>query len=134
MGRGLAVALALVCLGVQEAKAPPKVDPKKVDDAINKGAAFLLTQFEKEIGNSSWVSPVELVVLTLNHANVKDDNPVYQKCLEALLSAKLQYTYRVSLQAMALHRLDPKKYQDRIAECAQWLVDTQCIDGDWGYP
>ena len=53
---------------------------------------------------------------------------------DSLLSSKLQYTYRVSLQAMALQRLNPKKYQDRIAECAQWLVDTQCADGDWGYP
>ena len=129
------VVLALVGVSSQDPKKDSKPDSKKVNQAIDKGAAFLLNQFEKkEIGNSSWVSPVELVVLTLHHANVKVDHPVFAKCLDALLSAKLQYTYRVSLQAMALHRLDPKKYQERIAACAQWLVDTQCAEGDWGYP
>jgi len=111
-----------------------KLDPKKVNEAIDKGAAFLLKRYENGISNTSWVSPVEIVVLALNHANVKADNPVFKKCLESMLSSKLQYTYRVALQAMALHRLDPKKYQDRIAECAQWLVETQCVEGEWGYP
>jgi hypothetical protein len=128
-----AVTFALFCLAPQDSKAP-KLDPKKVDEAIDKGAAFLLKEYKDGIGNSSWTSPVELVVLTLNHANVKADNPVYKTCLEKMMEAKLQYTYRVSLMAMALHRIDPKKYQDRIAECAQWLVDTQCIEGEWGYP
>lgn len=128
-----AVVLSLACLAAQESKGP-KLDPVKVNEAIDKGAAFLLKEFESGINNKSWTSPVELVVLTLNHANVKADNPVYKKCLESMLSAKLEFTYRVSLQAMALHRLDAKKYQDRIAECAQWLVDTQCVEGEWGYP
>jgi hypothetical protein len=106
----------------------------KVNEAIDKGAAFLLKEYENGINNKSWTSPVEIVVLTLNHANVKADNAVYQKCLQSMLSANLEYTYRVALQAMALHRIDSKKYQDRIAACAQWLVDTQCVEGEWGYP
>ena len=136
MKRPLAVAALLLALSPAAAqdKGPIKLDPKKVNEAIDKGAAFLIKEFENGINNSSWTSPVELVVLTLNHANVKADHPVYVKCLEQMLAAKLQYTYRVSLQAMALQRLDPKKYQDRIAECAQWLVDTQCVEGEWGYP
>lgn len=124
---------ASVTVSAQD-KGGPKVDPKKVNEAIDKGAAFLLKHYEGGVGNTSWVATVELAVLTLNHANVKTDHPVFVKCLESLLASKLQYTYRVSLQAMALHRLDPKKYLDRIAECAQWLVDTQCVEGEWGYP
>ena len=134
MARALVVVLAVMSLAFQEPKGPTKVDQKKIDEAIDKGAAFLLKEYENGIGNSSWTSTVEIVVLTLNHANVKDDHPVYKKCLEQLLASKLEYTYRVALQAMALHRLDPKKYQERIAHCAQWLVDTQCIEGEWGYP
>jgi len=121
-------------VSAQDSKKEAKLDPKKVNEAIDKGAAFLIKEFEKGIGNTSWVAPVELVVLTLHHANVKADHPVFVKCLEKLLESKLAYTYRVALQAMALHRLDPKKYQDRIAHCAQWLVDTQCMEGEWGYP
>lgn len=133
MGRAiLAVVLAFSSFTPQQDT--KKLDPKKVDEAIDKGAAFLVKEYENGISNTSWVSPVEIVVLTLNHANVKPDNATYQKCLESMLKSKLEYTYRVSLQAMALHRIDPKKYQDRIAACAQWLVDTQCFEGEWGYP
>ncbi|HZN62413.1 MAG TPA: hypothetical protein VFC90_08425 [Planctomycetota bacterium] len=128
------IVLALAGLSAQDPRKETKVDPKKVNEAIDKGAAFLLKEYENGINNRSWTSPVELVVLTLNHANVKADNPVFEKCLKSMLEAKLEYTYRVSLQAMALHRLDAKKHQDRIAECAQWLVDTQCFEGEWGYP
>ena len=130
----VALLLALSPASAQDPKSPVKLDPKKVNEAIDKGAAFLIKEFENGINNVSWTSPVEIVVLTLNHANVKADNPTYVKCLESMLSAKLQYTYRVALQAMALQRLDAKKYKDRIAECAQWLVDTQCVEGEWGYP
>jgi hypothetical protein len=127
------VVLSLACLAAQDPR-NPKADPVKVNEAIDKGAAFLLKEFAGGINNKSWTSPVELVVLTLNHANVKADNSVYVKCLEQMLAAKLEFTYRVALQAMALHRIDARKYQDRIAECAQWLVDTQCVEGEWGYP
>lgn len=128
------IAFALASLSAQDSKAPPKVDPKKVDEAIDKGAAYLLKQFEEGTTDTAWTSPIEIVVLTLHHANVKPTHPVFDKLLKALLAAKLEYTYRVALQAMALHRVDPKKYEERIAHCAQWLVETQCAEGEWGYP
>jgi hypothetical protein len=115
-------------------KSKDKVDGKKVNEAIDKGAAFLIKRYADGINNTSWNSPIELVVLTLSHCNVKPDHPVLAKCLEGMLSSKLHFTYRVALQAMALQRLDPKKHLDRIAACAQWLVDTQCAEGEWGYP
>ncbi|MBI4565513.1 MAG: hypothetical protein HY716_12535 [Planctomycetes bacterium] len=78
------------------------------------------------------MSPVELVVLTLSHAGVSRDHPVFEKCLQAMLDSKLEYTYRVALHAMALQRLDPVAHQERLAHCGQWLVDTQCAEGEWG--
>ena len=132
----LAISAALLSFAPQDprGKSRETVDPKKVNEAIDKGAAFLLKRYADGADNSSWTSPVELLVLTLDHCNVKPDHPAFVKCLEKMLSSKLHFTYRVALQAMALHRLDPKKYVDRIAECAQWLVDTQCAEGEWGYP
>lgn len=136
--RSLVLPFLLAMWGIAAAPQDPgaksKLDPKKVNEAIDKGAAYLVKRYAEGINNTAWTSPVELVVLTLSHADVKPTDPVFAKCLERMLDAKLEYTYRVSLQAMALQRLDPKKYQDRLAACAQWLVDTQCAEGEWGYP
>jgi hypothetical protein len=35
---------------------------------------------------------------------------------------------------MALAEVNPRRYQSKIAHCAQWLVDQQLTGGDWGYP
>ena len=50
-----------------------------------------------------------------------------------LLTKDLQKTYAVSLLAMSLESYDRKKYQYRIAQCAQFLVDNQCKNGQWDY-
>ena len=34
---------------------------------------------------------------------------------------------------MSLESYDRKKYQYRIAQCAQFLVDNQCKNGQWDY-
>jgi hypothetical protein len=46
---------------------------------------------------------------------------------------ELASTYRVSIQAMLLEEVDRVKYQPRIHQCAQFLVDNQDADGLWGY-
>lgn len=35
---------------------------------------------------------------------------------------------------MALQRINSSAHRERIAACAQWIVDAQCPDGEWGYP
>lgn len=121
-------------LAVLLAFAPQDVDQAKVDEAIQKGAAFLTKKYAKEFDETSWNSCLELVMLTLSHAKVPADDPVFVKGLEKLEKTRLLFTYRVSALAMALQRIDPRKYQDKIAHCAQWLVDTQLPEGEWGYP
>jgi hypothetical protein len=110
-----------------------QVDQSKVDTAIKNGADFLCKKYQA-FDAVSWNSTLELVMLTLSHANVSPENETFKKGLAALESTKLEYTYRVAALAMALQRIDPRKYQDRIAHCAQWLVDTQLPEGEWGYP
>jgi hypothetical protein len=113
---------------------PQDPDPVQVESAIKSGASFLLKKYEKGLDQDSWNSAQELILLSLSHAKVPTEEPLIQKGLEALEKGKLWYTYRVALTAMALQRIDPLKYQDRIALCAQWLVDFQLSEGDWGYP
>ncbi len=122
-------ALAFIPFFVQDG--PSQGD---VDRAIKKGADFLKKKYENGFDGVAWNSTLELVMLTLSHAGVPPDDPVFQKGLKELETCKLQYTYRVAALAMALQRIDPKKYQERIAHCAQWLVDTQLPEGEWGYP
>ena len=110
------------------------VDPARVDKALQDASAFMLKKYERGFDAQAWNSPLELVMLSLSHAGVKPDEPTFQAGLKALETAPLRYTYRVSVLAMALQRIDAAKYRDRIAHCAQWLIDTQFADGDWGYP
>lgn len=77
--------------------------------------------------------PDELVALALLNAGVPSDDAFFRKLLGQVLAAKQQRTYCVSLQAVLLAELDAAKYRDRIAECAQFLVDNQCVNGQWSY-
>lgn len=108
--------------------------PADVDAAVKKGADFLLKRYEKGLDPRLMGWNLELLMLALCHANVERENEIFQKGLRELETSKLEYTYRVSSLAMALSRIDPVKYQRRIAHCAQWLVDTQLVGGEWGYP
>lgn len=125
---------AVLLIALAAPAAAQEVDADKVDEAVRRGAAFLLKKYEKGFDDTAWNSSLELVMLSLSHAKVDADDEVYQKGLKKLENTRLQYTYRVAALAMALQRIDPKKYQDKIAHCAQWLVDTQLPEGEWGYP
>ncbi|MBI3856873.1 MAG: terpene cyclase/mutase family protein [Planctomycetes bacterium] len=123
-----------VCLVLVTLAALQAPDPAQVDAAVKKGGAFLLKKYEKGLDPGLMGWNLELLMLSLSHANVERDNEVFQKGLKELETSKLEYTYRVASLAMALGRIDPVKHQTRIAYCAQWLVDTQLGAGEWGYP
>jgi len=111
-----------------------KVDQKKIDEAINKGVDFLLDSNQVKV----WMKgrEIELVVLTLLHAGVdpKKNTEMAKAIQEIATKTPLQQTYNVALTAMALELADRSKYQSRIAECAQALVNYQCQNGQWSYP
>jgi predicted SprT family Zn-dependent metalloprotease len=140
----MSLVLWLGLLFAQDAK-KPKVDQEKVDAAIENGVKYLRSQMELIINREIYLSwersnqgsfhqkMTELVLLTFIHAGVKDDDPDYKKMLDSILASSLDTTYRAALQAMVLSKIDAKKYQARIAQCGQMLVDSQCQDGKWCY-
>jgi hypothetical protein len=137
MQRALAIVLLLPVfllgtVGPSAADEGPSV--KDVHAAIARGADWLREAHAQGFKTRTWHDPVELVVLTLSHAGVPLSDPVMAKGIETIEKTPLQFTYRVSVLAMALERLNAKKYRKRIAHCAQWLVDTQLAGGEWGYP
>jgi hypothetical protein len=112
-------------------------DQKRVDEAIARGAQYLKGA---GVRNDSDKNPVggypetrELVLYTLVHAGVPERDPDFQELLKQVLSARLEHTYQVSLQAMILEEIERVRYQPRIAGCAQFLVDAQCQNGQWTY-
>jgi hypothetical protein len=110
-------------------------DPKRVYEAIRKGIDYLrkpdapnpVTE-DMKIASSD-----ELFLLTFIGAGLPESDPDVQRCLKNILSAPFQSVYQVSLQAMVLEELDRARYQGRIWQCAQFLVDAQFAEGLWSY-
>jgi hypothetical protein len=126
----LASLSALLLLGA----APPDVDPARVDRAIAKGVEYLRTAgFPVGRGGGPDQSSGPLILLTLVHAGVPEKDPLVQQLLKEVLELPLERTYQAALCAMALEELHRVKYQGRIWQCAQFLVDNQCRNGQWSY-
>jgi hypothetical protein len=75
----------------------------------------------------------ELVLWTFLMGGVPPNDPDFQRLLGGMLTRNLERTYEVALQAMILDELDRAKYQYRVAQCGQFLIDNQCRNGQWGY-
>jgi len=130
--------------GLQDKPEPahPTVDQEKVDRAIQDGCRYLLSAADlyTSFGHGrrhqaeAMQAYGELVLLTLAHSGYyKDGSAEIARLIEHVLQKPIATTYTASLMAMALQKLDSRKYQWRIAQCAQFLVDNQCTNGQWDY-
>ncbi len=134
----LALMLAVAVAFVQDKKEPgqphPRVPQDKVDRAIKEGVEFLKTA---KLGTTKHgdrdIKWDELVLWTYLHAGMAETDPAFVKLFKPMIEGDLERTYSVALQAMILEELDRVKYQWRIQQCAQFLVDNQCKNGQWSY-
>jgi hypothetical protein len=129
------LALALALLGAaQESKKKDfeLVDPARVDQAIRKGVEFLRSASSPS-AHEGIEDSHELILLALLHAGASPGDARFDELLKLILGAPLVRTYKVALQAIVLEELDRVRYQKRIWECAQFLVDNQCGNGQWSY-
>jgi hypothetical protein len=110
---------------------PPKVDDAKVDAAITRGVAFLKVKAGKKNGGTEKAR--ELILLAMHHSGVRKGDALFDELLKAVLDEELVSTYRTALQAMLLQEVDRVAHQKRIFQCAQFLVDNQCLNGQWDY-
>jgi hypothetical protein len=132
----LTAAFALF-VAAQDAKpplpqAPPPVDEAQVDAAIKKGIAFLRTA-PSPATHAGIKDSDELILWTYVHAGLRESDPDFQKLFRKMVDGPLEKTYKVALQAMILEEIDRVKYQERIAQCATFLLDNQCLNGQWSY-
>ena len=122
-------ALAVLLL----AQAAPGVDDVRVGNAIQKGIAYLRTSDSPGAGFAGIDDADELVLLTFIHAGVPASDPKFRALLEHVSNRTLERTYEAALGAMVFEELERVKYQRRIVQCGQFLVDNQCANGQWSY-
>ncbi len=127
------VAAALL-LSAPLAPASPKdgVSDFATQQAIQKGLAWL-RKAPSPAHHSLAKNSDELIIYTFVCAGVPQEDPAFRKWFTRLMRDPLERTYKVSLQAMLLQEMDEQKYIKRIWQCAQFLVDNQCKNGQWSY-
>jgi hypothetical protein len=106
------------------------VDQASVDKAIAKGLEFLKSSDSPSthVGDSD-----ELKLLTMIDGGVPESDPAVQALLKKALEGALDKTYKVALLAMCLEELDRVKYQPKIAQCGQFLLDNIKPNGGFCY-
>ena len=127
--------LLSMAIPVLAAEAPGQqaaLSQKEIDAAVARGLDYLKVAPEPT-AHGNYKNADGLILLTCLHGGMSEKNPFFQRLLERMLAAPLLKTYKVALQAMTLEELDRVKYQIRIAECAQFLVDNQTDRGNWHY-
>ena len=116
---------------------PNEVDQIKVDLTIEKGVKYLKARNADHLKIFQFInrpmSHCELVAFTYVHADVPDSDADLKALIDDMIQRQLAATYCVSLQAMVLEEVERVKYQKRIAQCAQFLIDNQSAQGWWGY-
>jgi hypothetical protein len=128
--------MAFLCVLVQVLPPLPQQDaggptPQEINQAIHKGAEYLKTA--PSPGPTATTNCDELILLTFVVAEVDPQNSKFKELLQGCIKAPLVSTYKVALLAMALEELDASKYQVKIAQCGQFLTDTQAKNGQWSY-
>jgi hypothetical protein len=128
-------ALMTVVAALAAAQAPPPIEQGKIDMAIRKGVEYLKGQAPglPKPNDKNNRTERELVLWTMVHADVPETDPVFHELFKDMMERQLEATYCVALQAMILEELNRVKYQARIRQCAQFLVDNQCANGQWSY-
>ena len=111
-------------------KPPVSLDQASIDKAIEAGLKFLKTS---DSPNSHVGDSDELKLLTFIHGGVPESDPTVQELLKKVLEAPLNKTYGVALLAMCLEEIDRAKYQHKIAQCGQFLLDNVKANGGFAY-
>ncbi len=131
------LACAAPAPGVQDAK-PPIINQNEVDNAIKKGAEYLISVARNGIPQVSinadkGVNYDGLVLYTLVHAGADLKDGAVRRLIDTVKNMKVNRTYTAAMNACALAMIDPDLYRKELAICAQYLVDTQCENGQWTY-
>jgi len=129
----LAAVFALApALAAQEKGPPPgAADEVRINDAIRRGVESIRGRSQRRYGHRDTAR--ELVLLAMVHGGVPPRDPDFDDLFRAMLEDVPETTYRTALRAMVLEEVERVKHQLKIFQCAQFLVDNQCQNGQWSY-
>jgi hypothetical protein len=136
------LALAAAAGSRRTAAAGAEVAADQVRAAIRQGAEYLL---KEQSARGAWNEMTGypggvtgLCTLALLNAGVEPSHPQIQRALAYLRGLKLDKTYSIALQTMALCAAEPQRDLALIQQNVAWLEKTQVTQGDrvggWSYP
>lgn len=126
----------------QPTKETRRVERPGVEEAVRRACAFLESRrsdlvlpmsSEKRHAPPPRRTYAELALLALHRGGTAADHPLQVELLGVVKGRSVESTYVAGLQAIALAELDPLAHHERIRYCAQLLVDSQCVNGQWDY-
>ncbi len=146
-----AAALMLVGLGLTlllgrpqpppPAATPAKPDAEaKADEAVLRACRYLESRRAEifaEVADGKRHGPAprrtyaELAALALIRAGRAESDPFVEELIGRALGRPLESTYVAAIRATLLSEVNPRP--DRLRQCAQFLVDSQCANGQWDY-
>jgi hypothetical protein len=112
----------------------------KIEESIRRACAFLESRradffIPLADGKRHLEPPVrtyaELGALALIRAGYPASHSLVDELIGRALGRPLESTYVASLRAQLLSELGGRT--DRLRQCAQFLVDSQCANGQWDY-
>ena len=105
-----------------------------VERAIQKGMDWLKGMPPKSgVPTSRMDDTNELVLYTLLHGGLAPSDPALGEFLKRTVDREPDRVYNVALGAMALAKLDRAGYQWKLVQQGQFLLDSQCENGQWAY-
>ena len=118
--------------------AEPGVDLARVGAAIAKGADFICKDLDKTLKPYAEPGHGQCDDTLILYALVKAGGPSvarpeFKQVLDHCLTRKLSRTYQAAVLAMALEAYNASVYAGHIQNCAQFLIDNQCDNGQWSY-
>ncbi len=109
-------------------------DKAKIDDAIKRGQAYLLTQPKTGAEGSLTCYTLIKTGIDKRHPDVlKQVREVVAKCLTEGYRPGVQHNYEAGVDAMLLEAVDPVAYKPQLQQIADFLISRQLGCGAWYY-
>jgi hypothetical protein len=127
------LALATALPGAAQPAFAPKpstIPDAKLQEAVRKGMAFLKAAKLPKVHSQSTDS---LVLYAFLHGGMPRQDPAFQKYLKQVVDAPPAKTYHVAVAAMTLSELDRVGYRWKLLQYCEFLVNSQCKNGQWSY-
>ncbi len=109
-----------------------KLSPEKVNEAIEKGAAYLAGKILS--GKTGFVGYDYIAAYAVLHSKLFRSNAqLASQVIDLFRTQPAKGTYSTALRMMGLRALDPASNRRLISRCASYLVSCQSTDGMWEY-